>query len=126
MGRKKPTFGELLIRSAREAVAIERGEMAPARATRYRITARAAVVAPPPPYDASRIRAVRERMDVSQSVFAQALNVSPETVRAWEQGKRTPEGPTLRLLEVAEHQPGVLLRNVQPRPAARTRKKPAR
>jgi DNA-binding transcriptional regulator YiaG len=27
-------------------------------------------------------------MALSQPVFAAALNVSPETVRAWEQGKR--------------------------------------
>ena len=52
-------------------------------------------------------------MALSQPVFAAALNVSPETIRAWEQGKRTPDGATLRLLEVAEHHPDVLLASVQ-------------
>jgi putative transcriptional regulator len=51
-------------------------------------------------------------MDLSQPVFAAALNVSPETVRAWEQGKREPEGPTLRLLEIAEHHSEVFLQRV--------------
>ena len=54
-------------------------------------------------------------MALSQPIFAAALNVSPETVRAWEQGKREPDGPTLRLLEVAEQHPEVLLKRVRPR-----------
>ena len=54
-------------------------------------------------------------MALSQPVFASALNVSPETVRSWEQGKRRPDGPTLRLLEVAEQHPEVLLQRVRPR-----------
>jgi DNA-binding transcriptional regulator YiaG len=34
-------------------------------------------------------------------VFAQVLNVNPETVKAWEQGKRQPDGAASRLLELA-------------------------
>jgi DNA-binding transcriptional regulator YiaG len=41
------------------------------------------------------------------------LNVSPATVRAWEQGVRVPDGPSLRLLEIAERQPAVLLAQVR-------------
>ena len=48
----------------------------------------------------------------SQPIFALMLNVSVETVRAWEQGRRTPEGSALRLLQVADASPEVLLRNV--------------
>lgn len=51
-------------------------------------------------------------MELSQVLFAAALNVSPETVRAWEQGKREPDGPTQRLLEVAEDHPEVFLKKV--------------
>jgi putative transcriptional regulator len=54
-------------------------------------------------------------MELSQPVFAAALNVSPETIRAWEQGKREPEGATLRLLEVAEQHPDVFLKKVRAR-----------
>ncbi len=111
--QKKSAFGQQLIDSAREAVEIERGEKEPARITRY--TAAQARVEAPPHYVPERIREIRDQMALSQPVFAAALNVSPETVRAWEQGKREPDGPTLRLLEVAEQHPDVLLASVRPR-----------
>ena len=107
---KKGRFGRQLVEAAEEAVRIERGEMEPARLSRY--TAAEAVVEPPPRYAAGRIRGIRDRMALSQPIFAAALNVSPETVRAWEQGKREPEGPTLRLLEVAEEHPEVFLTKI--------------
>ena len=110
---KKGTFGRLLIESAEEAVQIERGEAAPARVTKY--TAAEAKVVPPPQYVPERIKGIRDVMALSQPIFAAALNVSPETVRAWEQGKREPDGPTLRLLEVAEQHPEVLLTKVRAR-----------
>jgi len=121
--RKKSTFGQQLIESAKEAVQIERGERDAARITRY--TAAEAEVEPPPKYVSERIREIREQMGLSQPVFAAALNVSTETVRAWEQGKRQPDGATLRLLEVAEEHPDILLRNVQARRRARRTATPA-
>ena len=59
--------------------------------------------------EAERIRQVRRRLDVSQRDFADMLNVSVGTVRSWEQGLRTPDGASLRLLDIAERQPEVLL-----------------
>ena len=44
---------------------------------------------------------------MSQQVFAELLNASASAVRTWEQGAREPDGPTRRLLEVAEHHPDV-------------------
>jgi putative transcriptional regulator len=111
--KKRDTFGQRLVESAREAVAIERGEKKPAGITRR--TAAESQVEPPPRYLSDRIKEIRGQMALSQTVFASALNVSPETVRAWEQGKREPDGPTLRLLEVAEQHPEVLLKKVRPR-----------
>jgi putative transcriptional regulator len=111
--QKKSAFGQRLIDAAKEAVEIERGEKEPARVTRY--TAAETKVEAPPRYVAKRIKEIRGRMSLSQPVFAAALNVSPETVRAWEQGKREPDGATLRLLEVAEQHPEVLLASVRPR-----------
>lgn len=118
--RKKSTFGQRLLRSAREAARIERGELEPARVTRY--TVAEAEVVPPPHYRARKIREIRDQMELSQPVFAAALNVSADTIRAWEQGKREPDGPTLRLLEVAEQHPEVFLNKLRKR-ARRNRPK---
>ena len=121
--KKKSTFGQQLIESAREAVQIERGEREAARTSKY--TAAEAEVEPPPQYVSERIKEIREKMGLSQPVFAAALNVSTETVRAWEQGKREPDGATLRLLEVAEEHPAILLKNVQARTRGRRTATPA-
>ena len=41
-----------------------------------------------------------------------ALNVSAETVRAWEQGKREPDGAALRLLQITEQHPEWIMETV--------------
>lgn len=92
-------------------VQIELGAAKPARITKY--TAAGTEVDPPHPCGSDRIKRIRAHMALSQSVFAAALNVSPETVEAWEQGKREPDRPSLRLLEVAEEHPEVLLAQVR-------------
>jgi transcriptional regulator with XRE-family HTH domain len=66
----------------------------------------------PPTYQAQRVRSIRERMGLSQPLFAQALNVSVQTVRGWEQGIRVPDGSSERLLEIAEKHPGAVLEAV--------------
>jgi putative transcriptional regulator len=48
------------------------------------------------------IRALRERENVSQPVFASYLNVSRNLVSDWERGKRKPGGPALKLLNVIQ------------------------
>ncbi|HKP76170.1 MAG TPA: helix-turn-helix domain-containing protein [Longimicrobiaceae bacterium] len=106
-------FGELLIQAAREALAIERGEAEAPRRVRRVATLRDAKVDPPPAYDAQGVQVVRERMGLSQAVFAKVLNSSPETVKAWEQGKRVPDGMALALLHVADAHPQALLSRVR-------------
>ena len=71
-------------------------------------TARNSAVPPAPPYSHRRVGKLRARLALSQPIFAAALNVSPETVRAWEQGKRHPDGASLRLLELTEQRPDLL------------------
>ena len=46
---------------------------------------------------------------MSQPVFARSLNASDATVKACEQSKRTPDGTSLRLLELAEKEPEVFI-----------------
>lgn len=108
-------FEALLLESAGEALAIACGQTKPARAYALERTAREATAAPPAAYTAARVKQVRRKLKLSQPVFADALNVSAATVRAWERGVRTPEGPSRRLLEVAERHPGVVLGALRPR-----------
>jgi putative transcriptional regulator len=49
-----------------------------------------------------QIRRLRLRCKASQAVFAAYLNTSPSTVQKWEQGKKSPNGPSLKLLNLVE------------------------
>lgn len=70
-------------------------------------------VLPDPPrlMGAKDVLALRERVKVSQSVFAHFLNVSTKLVQAWEADRRRPEGAALRLLELASHHPALVFRS---------------
>lgn len=57
---------------------------------------------PVPAIKPAQIRALREREQVSQPVFAHYMNVSKNLISDWERGKRKPGGPALRLLSVIE------------------------
>ena len=46
------------------------------------------------------IRALREREQVSQPVFAHYLNVRKDAVSKWERGEKRPDGPSLKLLNL--------------------------
>ncbi len=59
-------------------------------------------LAPVPEYDAVRIRALRESLQLSQAVLAAVLNTSLSTVRKWEVGDKKPSGPSLKLLSLIE------------------------
>jgi putative transcriptional regulator len=53
-------------------------------------------------FSAEEIRALREREEVSQMVFAHNLNVTKESVSQWERGQKKPAGTTLKLLSLVE------------------------
>lgn len=58
--------------------------------------------------DARDIQKIREKIKLSQNVFAKVLNVSSSSVKQWEQGKRTPTGSTKVLLELLQKNPQIL------------------
>jgi putative transcriptional regulator len=64
----------------------------------------AAAVAPATPV-APAVRDLRLRARLTQIEFAARLGVPVETIRNWEQGKRTPRGPARALLSVISHAP---------------------
>jgi putative transcriptional regulator len=55
--------------------------------------------------DASYARNVRGRTGLTQAAFAARIGVPVETVRNWEQGKRSPRGPARALLKVLDQAP---------------------
>jgi putative transcriptional regulator len=55
--------------------------------------------------DASYARTVRGQTGLTQAAFAARIGVPVETVRNWEQGKRSPRGPARALLKVIEQAP---------------------
>jgi putative transcriptional regulator len=53
-------------------------------------------------FSAEDIRKLREREQVSQTIFAAYLNVSKDSVSQWERGQKQPAGPSLKLLSLVE------------------------
>ena len=105
---KNELFDEL-VASVREGGAILRGETAPTRAF---------VVAGP------NVKRIRANYQLSQNEFAALLGISVKTLRNWEQGRRTPEGPARVLLQVAAKHPDAVWDVV--RPAARPKQAKAK
>ena len=50
-----------------------------------------------------KIRALRERENASQAVFARYLNVTAGLVSQWERGEKKPRGASLKLLSLVEN-----------------------
>lgn len=84
------TFGEDLMRSAHEALAIAKGEAEPSRTF------------VPPPVD---VGAIRRRTGLSQDGFARRYGFSRGAVRDWEQHRRNPDPAARTLLIVLDRDP---------------------
>ena len=89
---KTDGFEELLT-SVRQAGKIRRGRAKASRVRTFR------------PADVKKVRAT---LGQSQQDFALMIGVSVATLRNWEQGRRTPDGPALALLRVAAKNPGAV------------------
>lgn len=91
-------LGSRLIRSAREASAIARGDIAPARS-----------------FGAEDIdvAAIRKRLNLSQDRFAARFGLSAATVRDWEQKRRRPDRIATNLLKVIDHAPETVERALE-------------
>ena len=86
---KAEAFAELL-ESVRQAGRMRRGTLRPGRRTVFKPT---------------DVKAVRAKLGQTQAEFALMIGVSVATLRNWEQGRRTPDGPALALLRVAARDP---------------------
>jgi putative transcriptional regulator len=58
----------------------------------------------------AQIRDVRERLNLSQAVFARRLRVRKRTLENWEQGRAKPAGPAATMIHLVRQYPDTLER----------------
>jgi len=68
-------------------------------------------VKPVESFSSEDIKQIRNRVGLSQAIFASSLGVSKKTVEAWERGRNTPEGPSRGLLQLIRDNPEVIEQN---------------
>lgn len=51
-------------------------------------------------YSATEIKALRNKLGVSQPMFAKCVGVSKKAVEKWENGTNNPSGPVLRMFDL--------------------------
>jgi putative transcriptional regulator len=90
---------EKLVSSIKQAGKIRRGEMKASRVFDLK------------PMD---VKAIRQKLNLSQSEFALMIGVSLSTLQNWEQGRRRPEGPAQALLHVAASNPKAVVDALSP------------
>jgi len=87
--------GKRIIEGMKEALAISKGELPP---DTYKVHI-------PETID---VKAIREKMGLSQSSFANRFGLSVFALRNWEQGKRQPDPAARAYLKVIEKAPDVV------------------
>ena len=95
---KDDLFNEL-IESVHEGGAILRGEKPASRSFHV---------------DKADVQNIRASYNLSQSAFARMMGISVGTLKNWEQGRRTPQGPARVLLQIAAAHPEAVLDVVHP------------
>ena len=70
---------------------------------------------PTPKLSSGKIQKIRKMVNVSQPVFAKFLNVSPSTIKKWENGEKHPNGASLRLLQLVDHDGLEVFKSIQTR-----------
>src|SRR6202521_1770889 len=94
-------LGKRLLKAAKSARAIARGEADP---TTYKVHV---------PTDVD-VRAIRTKLKMSQNAFAARFGILPSTLRDWEQNRRHPDGAARVLLLVIDKEPDAVTRALAP------------
>ena len=97
----------LLKEGLEEAIAYERGLSKNVKVKKIRIDT-GEIPEQPKEYQAEDIKRLRKKLNCSQGLLAAYLNVSLNTIQAWEQGTRKPNHATLRLIEIIDRGPRFL------------------
>lgn len=99
----KETLGDLLVQSLTEVRDGLRGRPG-------KLTMKTVEVPDPPRYSAVAVHKLRDRIGLSQGLFAKLLGVSRKLVEAWETGTRTPSPMACRLLDAISRNPSIFIR----------------
>jgi putative transcriptional regulator len=91
---KRSSIGQRAIAGAREALAHASGDQVPGMEIHQSVD----------------VAALRGRMNLTQSEFANRFGLSAATLRDWEQKRRTPEAPARLYLRMIEKEPEAVLR----------------
>ncbi len=97
MSKAKGRIGTLIVEALAEAVADAQGK---------RTGMRKRIVTVPVDVD---VKAIRRRLGMSQSQFADRFGFPLGTVQNWERGHRRPEGAARALLKVIEKRPDAVI-----------------
>ena len=76
--------------SLTEAVEIKQGQKPASRVTRYEV---------------ADVKALRERLAITQAQLAQALGTSVDTIKSWESKRRNPTGLAAKVLATIQDNP---------------------
>jgi putative transcriptional regulator len=96
MKKGNPSAGERMIDSARQALAFAKGK-----------PSHGCVVHVPGEID---VKAIREKISLSQGEFAKLFGLSKRTLEHWEHGRRIPSGPARAFLTVIAREPDAVRR----------------
>jgi len=102
----KETLGDLLVKSLTELRDGIRGRPG-------KLTMKTVEIPDPPHFDAKAVHQLRDRLGLSQRLFAKLLGISGKLVEAWESGTRTPSPMARRLLEAIARKPSAYVRRRQ-------------
>ncbi|MCL2527386.1 MAG: helix-turn-helix domain-containing protein [Defluviitaleaceae bacterium] len=91
-------MGEELVEAMQELLNYSEGKVK-LRTTHIPITPVCEAISP------TEIKAVRENLKMSQSMFAQVIGVSKKTVESWEAGRYKPDGAARRLISIMQQDP---------------------
>jgi len=84
-----------ITQGTKEAIAIEKGELALARTTVY--------------FGPHEIKKIRRKLRMSQREFSDHFGIPIETIRHWEQGRRQPDRAAMAFYQMLNKQPEAAL-----------------
>ena len=92
------SVGKSLIKGAKEALAIAKGELEPA-----------AVYVP----ETVDVAAIRKQQGLTQAAFAERYGLAESAIRDWEQNRRRPDRAAMLLLKVIERSPDIVAQAIR-------------